>query len=263
MGLSVVILAAGNGKRMCSSTPKVLHTLAGKPMLEHVVNTALQLNPDAIHVVYGHGGAEIRERLHDLPVNWVRQEPALGTGHAVHQAMPYCEDDDQVIVLYGDVPLISLETLHQLIDETPVNALGLVIVHQDDPSGFGRIIRNEMGNIIAIVEERDATEAELLIQEVNTGIITATAKHLKDWLPQLKNTNKQNEYYLTDTVTLAVEDGVAVGGVMTHCTQEMQGANDRWQLAQLERSYQLSQARELAYRGVKVLDPYRIDVTLT
>lgn len=260
MGLSVVILAAGNGKRMCSMTPKVMHTLAGLPMLEHVVRKAQLLEPDAIHVVYGSGGTEVRDRLDYLPVNWVKQEMRLGTGHAVMQALPYCHEDDQILVLYGDVPLISEKTLNQLLDDTAHNALGLVIADQQDPSGFGRIIRNEMGNIVAIVEDKDATDIQKVIQEINTGIITVSAKHLKTWLPQLKNSNKQGEYYLTDIVACAVKDGIAVGGVMAHTSEEMQGVNDRWQLAKLERYHQLCVAQQLSYRGIKIMDPQRLDI---
>ncbi len=260
MGLSVIVLAAGNGKRMFSGVPKVLHELAGVPMVERVVRTAEQLNPDSIHVVYGSGGAQVRQSLTHLPVNWIKQEERQGTGHAVSQAVPFCHKDDQVLVLYGDVPLISEETLSKLLQQTPDSALGLVIIDKKNPSGLGRIIRNELGNITAIVEEKDATELEKKITEVNTGILTASVKQLQKWLPQLKNDNKQNEYYLTDIVSFAVRDGIAVGGVISHCEKEVQGVNDRWQLASLERHFQLEQAKALTYSGVKVLDPYRLDI---
>lgn len=260
MSLSVIVLAAGNGKRMCSGMPKVLHELAGVPMVERVIRTAESLNPESIHVVYGSGGARVKQSLSHLPVNWIKQEERLGTGHAVSQAIPFCHEDDQVLVLYGDVPLISQATLSKLLEDTPENALGLVITDKKNPSGLGRILRNELGNIIAIVEEKDASDQEKKITEVNTGILTASARQLNKWLPQLKDNNNQNEYYLTDVVSFAVRDGVAVGGVISHCEQEMQGVNDRWQLASLERHYQLEQAKALAFSGVKVLDPHRLDI---
>lgn len=260
MGLSVIILAAGSGKRMVSTKPKILHTLGGTALVEHVVNTAQQLSADAIHVVYGNGGTLVPQKLNHLNVNWIRQDAQLGTGHAVQQAIPHCPDDHQVIVLYGDVPLISVNTLRQLQKETPHNGLGLIVAELDDPAGFGRIVRNELGNIISIVEHKDATENQLKIHEVNTGIIMTSAKHLKTWLPKLKNANKQNEYYLTDIVALAVEEGVSVGGVYAHRREEMQGVNDRWQLANLERYYQYDLARALTLQGVTVMDPTRLDI---
>jgi bifunctional UDP-N-acetylglucosamine pyrophosphorylase/glucosamine-1-phosphate N-acetyltransferase len=260
MGLHVVILAAGSGTRMKSAIPKVLHTIGGLPMLEHVVRTASTLNPDRIHVIYGNGGDTVPTALAHLDVNWVLQAQQLGTGHAVMQALPFCGDDDQVLVLYGDVPLITTATLLQLLKETPHNGLGLIVTEIDDPSGFGRIVRNEMGNILAIVEHKDASEAQLLINEINTGILTTTVKHLQTWLPAVKNQNKQNEYYLTDIVALAVEEGSPVGGVLAHCHEEVQGVNDRWQQASLEQYYQYIQAKRLASAGVTLYNPATITV---
>ncbi len=260
MGLSVVILAAGLGKRMASNIPKIMHPLGNVPLLEHVVNTAQTLNPDAIHVVYGNGGSIVHQALDYLPVHWVKQDEQLGTGHAVLQAMPECKDNDQVLVLYGDVPLITKRSLQQLLDGTQKNGLGLIVTELEDPTGFGRIIRNEMGNIIAIVEDKDATEQQRKIKEINTGIITTSARFLKTWLPELKNTNKQSEYYLTDIVALAVAGGHPVGGVMAHRSEEVRGVNDRWQLAKLERYYQYTIAKELAYAGVTIMDPNRLDI---
>lgn len=260
MSLSVIILAAGRGKRMLSNTPKILHPLGGTPLLEHVVKTAERLSPSKIQVVYGNGGSTVRETLDYLPVEWIQQKEQLGTGHAVLQAMPACDDNDQVLVLYGDVPLITQHSLQQLLDETPPNGLGLIVTEPEDPTGFGRIIRNEMGNIIAIVEEKDATEQQRKIQEINTGIITTSARFLKSCLPELKNNNKQTEYYLTDIVALAVAAGHPVGGVMAHHPEEVRGVNDRWQLAKLERDYQLMMAKQLAYAGVTIMDPSRLDI---
>lgn len=260
MGLKVVILAAGKGKRMESEVPKILHSLGGVPLLERVVNTAETLNPDNIYVVYGNGGSTVHEELSYLPVEWIKQDKQLGTGHAVLQAIPECKDRDKVLVLYGDVPLITKKTLKQLLNDTPRNGLGLMVTELEDPAGFGRIIRNEMGNIIAIVEDKDATDEQRKIKEINTGIITTTAKLLKEWLPELKNNNKQQEYYLTDIVALAVSSGHPVGGIMAHCREEVRGVNDRWQLAKLERYFQYITARELAYSGVTVADPYRLDI---
>lgn len=260
MGLNVVILAAGKGKRMVSDLPKVLHKIGGLPMLEHVVNTAKILNATSINVVYGNGGSIIRDHLQHLDVNWIEQAEQLGTGHAVSQALPFLNDDDQVLVLYGDVPLISASTLRQLAEETPHNGLGLVVAELDNPTGFGRIIRNEVGYIKSIIEHKDANEVQRQIKEINTGILTTSAKHLKSWLPRLQNNNMQREYYLTDVVALAVGDGFPVGGIMAHTSEEVQGVNDRWQLAHLERYYQLSMAKRLAYAGVTIKDPHRLEI---
>lgn len=260
MGLHIIILAAGSGKRMASTIPKVLHQIGGLSMLEHVVHTASLLGPDKIHVIYGSGGERVPKALEHLDVHWVKQDKQLGTGHAVAQALPFCDMGDHVLVLYGDVPLISVRTLRQLLQDTPNNGLGLVVTELQDPSGFGRIIRNDVGNIIAIVEHKDATAVQRKIKEINTGILTSTVKHLKTWMPRLKNKNKQKEYYLTDIVSLAVAEGTPVGGVMAHCQEEVQGVNDRWQQAQLERYYQKMQAMKLAYSGVTLIDPSRLDI---
>lgn len=260
MALHVVILAAGSGKRMASSIPKVLHEIGGKSMLAHVVATAHSLDPEKVHVIYGNGGDRVPTALSDLDVNWVLQSEQLGTGHAVSQALPYCHSDDHVLVLYGDVPLISTRTLRQLLSESPKNGLGLVVTELNDPSGFGRIVRNEMGNILSIVEHKDATSSQRKIKEINTGILTTSVKHLQEWLPKLQNHNKQKEYYLTDIVALAVENGVPVGGIMAHCHEEVQGVNDRWQQATLERYYQYTQAMKLAMSGITLIDPKRLDI---
>lgn len=260
MGLKIIILAAGKGKRMASDTPKVLHRIGGKSMLEHVVDTASELEPDNIYVIYGNGGSIVKEALNHLTVDWVFQEERLGTGHAVLQAMPFCKDQDQVLVLYGDVPLISLRLLKQLLQDTPPHGLGLVVTALEDPVGFGRIIRNDVGNIVAIVEHKDAADWQLEIKEINTGILTATAKKFKQWLPKLNNNNHQQEYYLTDSVAEAVSQGVPVGGIMAYNPKEVLGVNDRWQQAKLERYYQYISAKKLARTGVCIADFGRIDI---
>ena len=260
MGLSVVILAAGKGKRMASNIHKVLHLLGGIPLLERVVKTAQTLDADTIHVVYGNDGKQIREKLGYLPVNWVEQEEQLGTGHALLQATPFFRDEDQILVLYGDVPLISSHTLTGLLQKTPTNGLGLVVSELPDPKGFGRIIRDECGNIISIVEHKDANDQQQKICEINTGILSASAKNLKNWLPRLTNSNCQKEYYLTDTVALAVASGCPVKSVKPTVREEVQGVNDRWELIHLERYYQCLMAKKLVLSGVMIADPDRIDI---
>ena len=259
-GLQVIILAAGKGQRMMSDLPKVLHPLGGKSLLERVINTAQQLHPQAIHVVYGNGGAAVSETLRHLPVNWVEQTQLLGTGHAVLQALPYCADDQRVLVLYGDVPLISVNSLKTLLTQTPPEGLGLIVAELSQPDGFGRIIRNQQGHITAIVEHRDANDQQLKIQEINTGIMTAPAAKLKEWLPQLKNSNQQQEYYLTDVIALAVKQGLFVQGVKAASNEEIRGVNDRVELAALERFYQRQMANALMRQGVTVADPNRLDI---
>ncbi len=259
--LRIIILAAGKGKRMVSNKPKVLHLLGGMPLLEHVINTANELKPEKIYVVYGNGGSTLPDQMSHLKnVEWIHQDQQLGTGHAVMQAVPHCDPNDQILVLYGDVPLVPAATLQQLIKDTPRNGVGLVVTVLKDPSGFGRIIRSEVGNILAIVEHKDATPKQRKIKEINTGIISTMARHLQTWLPALKNNNKQNEYYLTDIIELANIEGVPVGGVIEHDFESVLGVNDRWQLANMERHYQKSLARELAYSGVTVRDPTRLDI---
>ncbi len=260
MSLSIVILAAGKGKRMRSTLPKVLHHLAGISLLERVVRTAQSLNPSNVFVVYGNGGERVRRDMAHLDVTWVEQKEALGTGHALLQVLPFLKDDTQVLILYGDVPLISKDTLEKLLKNTPKNALGLIVAEFPDPTGFGRIVRNETGNIIGIIEHKDANEQQLKIREINTGIMTAPAHHLKSWLPQLSNRNNQNEYYLTDIVGMAVEDGYFVGGVLVDRIEEVRGVNNLHELANLERAYQWQKAYELMMQGVTMMDPHRFDL---
>ncbi len=259
MSVSIVILAAGNGSRMKSNMPKVLHPLGGTPMLERIIKTAQTLIPKAIHVVYGSGGESVLKAMEHLNVDWVYQAEQLGTGHAVAQVVPNLDPNDQLIVLFGDVPLISSQTLLRLIDQTPLNGLGLVISELDDPTGFGRIIRNDTGNIVAIVEQKDANPQELAIREINTGIMIGSVHHFKEWLPRLKANNTQREYYLTDVVSMAVNDGFYVGAIKAPF-DEVRGVNDRWQLAQVETLYQHKIAKELALSGVTILDFNRIAI---
>ncbi len=260
MSLNIVILAAGSGNRMQSNLPKVLHRLAGVSMLERVVNVAKEFEPKNIYVVYGNGGKQVTECMQHLPVKWVEQKHMLGTGHALQQVLPHLKDRDQVLVLYADVPLISKKTLAALLKSTPKNALGLIVAEFDDPTGFGRIVRSEGGNIVSIVEHKDATKQQLKIKEINTGILTTTVQHLKEWLPRLKNKNAQKEYYLTDIFAMAVEAGFYVGGVLAHCQQEVRGVNNLHELSQLERYYQQQKAIELMRRGVTIMDPSRFDL---
>lgn len=260
MLLNIVILAAGQGKRMKSRLPKVLHKLAGKSLLEHVVDTAQTLNPKNIFIIYGHGGDQVREQLKHLSVTWIEQTQQLGTGHAVAQAIPQIDDNSQVLVLVGDAPLVTSNTLQQLIKQTSANSVGMVTVTMPDPTGLGRIVRDTSNHVIAIVEEKDATATQKQIQEINSGIIMAPANKLKVWLANLKNNNQQNEYYLTDIMTMAVSDNVTITTVNAATPEEVQGINDRVQLLQLERYYQYQQAKQLMINGVTVLDPQRLDI---
>jgi len=258
--LSVVILAAGQGTRMRSELPKVLHELAGRPLLTHVVSTATQLGAGAIHVVYGHGGEAVRSALKDLPVNWVEQSEQLGTGHAVAQATPHIPDDHHVLILYGDVPLIGKDTLARLITAAGEDSVSLLTADVENPTGYGRILRGDDGNVEGIVEQKDASKQQLAIHEINTGMLSAPAAKLKQWLAQLSNDNSQGEYYLTDIIAIAVGDGVVVHSVRAEGEDEILGVNDRSQLAYLERSYQRSFAENLMRDGVTLRDPARLDV---
>ncbi|MDI1351928.1 MAG: bifunctional UDP-N-acetylglucosamine diphosphorylase/glucosamine-1-phosphate N-acetyltransferase GlmU, partial [bacterium] len=264
MNLQIIILAAGQGKRMYSDTTKVLHPIAGKPMLTRVVEVAQQLNPDAIHVIYGHGGEQIKKALPDLPVQWVHQAEQLGTGHAVMQALPHLPMQAQVLVLSADVPLIQTQTLLALIDkcntQTNESALALLVAHLDDPSGLGRIIRNDQGEISNIVEEKDANEQEKKIKEIYTGICCAPAKDLAKWLPQLDNSNAQGEYYLTEIIALAVKNNTKITSLAANNPMEIQGVNNRLQLQQLERIWQIKQAEQLLEKGVMLADAQRFDL---
>ena len=260
MKLSVVILAAGQGTRMRSKLPKVLHAIGGQPMLAHVIDTALALDPKAIHVVYGHGGMQVRAALQDLPVQWVEQTRQLGTGHAVAQALPGIADDEVVLVLYGDVPLTHAETLQRLLHTAGDGALGLLTAHLDDPSGYGRIIRNAQGDVVAIVEHKDASGEQRRINEINTGMLAVSAARLRSWVAALDNRNSQGEFYLTDIIAMAVRDGVPVRAVHPSAVAEIMGINNRAQLAEIERIYQRRRAEQLMLQGVTLRDAARFDV---
>ncbi len=257
--LNVVVLAAGMGKRMHSRLPKVLHSLAGKPLLEHVLDAARGLRPDRLCVVYGHGGDSVREALAADDVQFARQEPQLGTGHAVQQALPYLRDDARTLVLYGDVPLVRIATLTQLLAESG-DGLGVLTVVMPDPTGYGRIMRAPDGRLAGIVEEKDASAEQKSIREVNTGIMLVPRGRLAPWLGQLKNDNAQREYYLTDIVRFAIADDAPVTAVAASDVWETLGVNSKKQLAELERIYQRRQAEQLLERGVTLADPERIDV---
>ncbi|MDO8933076.1 MAG: bifunctional UDP-N-acetylglucosamine diphosphorylase/glucosamine-1-phosphate N-acetyltransferase GlmU [Rhodocyclaceae bacterium] len=257
--MNVVILAAGQGKRMRSDLPKVLHGIAGKPMLAHVIDTARALAPARIVVVYGHGGERVREALQADDLLWAKQEPQLGTGHAVLQALPHLDPSRPTLVLYGDVPLTRVATLRGLLATAANDALALLTVRLADPRGYGRIVR--IGGAIArIVEEKDADDAERAIAEINTGILVAPTTALARWLPSLGNRNAQGEYYLTDIVALAVAENLPVRSADVADPWEVQGINSKMQLAELERVHQRNIAAALMEQGVTVADPARIDV---
>jgi bifunctional UDP-N-acetylglucosamine pyrophosphorylase/glucosamine-1-phosphate N-acetyltransferase len=260
MPLSVVILAAGQGKRMKSGWPKVLQPLAGRALLKHVIDTARELAPDAIHVVYGHGAEQVRAALKSEDLSWVLQERQLGTGHAVLQALPGIPDAHTVLVLYGDVPLIRRETLEGLLKLADSKTLAVLTVMLSDPSGYGRILRDARGRIRKIVEHKDASQKELRVRESNTGIIAAPAKLLKKWLAAVKSNNAQGEFYLTDVAAIAAKGKFHVVPRLALSEPEVLGVNDKVQLAQVEAAYRHERAQELMLGGVTVIDPARLDI---
>lgn len=245
---------------MKSDLPKVLQPLAGRPILSHVLEAAKSLGADAIHVVYGHGGDQVKEALAHEPVNWVLQAEQLGTGHAVSQAMSSVPDDHLVLILYGDVPLIRAATLEQLLARSGEQALGVLTVVLADPSGYGRIVRDGAGNVVRIVEQKDANTKERAINEINTGLMAAPARSLRKWLAALKNDNSQGEYYLTDIIVMAVREGTQIGAVIAPTETEVLGVNDKVQLAQLETALRAQRATQLMLQGVTLADPARIDI---
>lgn len=257
--LSVVILAAGKGTRMYSDLPKVLHPIAGKPMVKHVIDTVKALEAKQIHLIYGHGGDLMQQRLATEPVNWVLQAEQLGTGHAMQQAAPFFADDENILMLYGDGPLITQATLEKLIAAKPDNGIALLTVVLENPTGYGRIIR-ENGSVVAIVEQKDANPEQLKIKEINTGVMVASGASFKKWLAQLNNNNAQGEYYITDVIAMANREGYKVEAVQAADLMEVEGANNRLQLAALERYYQKTQAEKLLLAGVSIIDPARFDL---
>lgn len=259
MSLHVVILAAGQGSRMKSKLPKVLHPVAGKPMLQHVLDTANKLDAEGIHIVIGHGADQVKDTIKE-DVNWCLQAEQLGTGHAVAQAIDHIPEDAQVLILYGDVPLTSQATLSQLTALVNEKQLGLLTVDLENPTGYGRIVRNEDGDIEAIVEQKDASEEELMIPEVNTGILALQASVLHKFIPTLGNSNAQGEYYLTDIIEIAVANGLRVESHQPSFEQEVQGVNNRLQLCELECWHQSMISEQLMLQGVTIYDPNRLDV---
>jgi bifunctional UDP-N-acetylglucosamine pyrophosphorylase/glucosamine-1-phosphate N-acetyltransferase len=264
MPLSIVILAAGQGKRMKSALPKVLQPLAGRPLLKHVVDCARSLDAAAVHVVYGHGGAAVTAALRNEPVNWVRQPQQLGTGHALMQALPAIPDDHLVLVLYGDVPLVRRDTLKQLLAQAQgqdsrgsVSVLSVVL---DDPTGYGRVVRDAAGKVLKIVEQQDASAEQLRLQEINTGLMALPARPLRRWLGRLHNDNAQREYYLTDIIAAAVAEKFQVNAVISPTVAEVLGINDKIQLAEVEAAHRRQKAQALMLAGVTVVDPARLDV---
>jgi bifunctional UDP-N-acetylglucosamine pyrophosphorylase/glucosamine-1-phosphate N-acetyltransferase len=264
LGLSVIILAAGQGTRMRSRQPKVLQPLAGRPLLGHVLDTAAALAADDVCVVYGHGGDAVPTAFPGPGVRWVLQADQLGTGHAVQQAMPNTPHGNRVLILFGDVPLLTSATLHRLLDGTPAGDLAVLTVDLEDPAGYGRIVRDG-GNVAGIVEEQDATVEQRAIREINTGVMVSPGDKLRAWLDNLGNDNAQGEYYLTDVIAMAVGDGVTVHGVKAVNWTEVMGINDKKQLAEAERALQARRVEQLMAEGVGFADPARVDIrgTLT
>ena len=257
--MNIVILAAGQGKRMHSNLPKVLHPIAGKPLVAHVIDTARSLLPQTLCLVYGHGGDAVRSTLAAPDLAWALQEPQLGTGHAVQQALPCLSGQGTTLVLYGDVPLIQADTLKRLLHAAQ-DALAILTVELADPSGYGRIVRNASGSVVSIIEQKDASAEERSIREINTGIMAMPTARLGDWLARLSNNNSQQEYYLTDIVSMAVAEGVAVRTANPNYEWEVLGVNSKVQLAELERIHQRSTAERLMEQGVRLADPARLDV---
>ncbi len=260
MNLTTIILAAGKGTRMRSELPKVLHSIGHKPLLRHVYDLSIGLENNTIHIVIGHGSEQVKKTLADLSVNWIEQTQQLGTGHAVQQVSSQIDDNSMVLILYGDVPLLQAETLQLLLSKTNENTLALLTVNLANPKGYGRIVRDDFGKVLRIVEEKDANATEKEITEVNTGILAVKGDALKKWLSQLNNDNAQGEYYLTDIIALAVADCFEIATRSPENEDEVLGVNDKVQLAHLERVYQLQQAKNLMQQGVTLRDPTRFDL---
>lgn len=260
MPLEIVILAAGQGTRMRSALPKVLHRIGGYPLLEHVYLLAASLSADKISIIYGHGGERVLKDLQHLPVTWVEQKQQLGTGHAVMQLSDNIQDDATVLILYGDVPLLQKITVEPILKAAHAGQLGLLTVNLEDPHGYGRIVRDHNGRVLAIVEEKDASPEQKLITEGNTGILAVNGGQLKQWLNRLENNNSQGEFYLTDIIAMAVADGKTVETAQPSETDEVLGVNNRLQLAYLERVYQKTRTEELMLQGITLRDPSRFDL---
>lgn len=258
--LDILILAAGKGTRMRSDLPKVLHPVGGKALVQHVADTARKIGGEQLLIIVGHGAEKVEEKMAAPDVKFVLQAQQLGTGHAVQQALPHLRDDATVLILYGDVPLTKAETLQKLIAKVKDTQMGLLTVNMQNPTGYGRIVRDANDNVIAIVEHKDASDEQKKIQEINTGIMAVKAKHLQKWLPQLSNNNAQGEYYLTDIIAMTKADGIAVQVEQPDAVEEVEGINNRQQQAALERFYQQQKANELMIAGVTLLDPSRIDI---
>lgn len=256
---SVVILAAGKGTRMHSDLPKVLHPLAGKPMVQHVIDVAIKLGAQNIHIVYGHKGDLLKKRISNHELHWVQQVKQLGTGHAMQQASPYFSDDEDILILYGDVPMISLDTLTRLLKMKPKDGLSLVTAILDEPGYYGRIVR-ENGKVVGVIEYKDASDSHRKIHEINTGILVANGRDLKRWLCMIRNNNKQSEYYITDIIALAHLDCKKIETVHPRDLNEVKGVNNFLELSEIERAYQLKQAETLALSGLMVLDPSSFDL---
>lgn len=259
MTTTVIILAAGKGTRMRSHLPKVLQPLAGRPLLGHVIQTAKQLNANNIITIFGHGGAQVQQQFQQENIQWVEQTEQLGTGHAVQMTLPVLPHDGLSLILYGDVPLVRQQTLEKLLAVSSTTGIGMITLRVEDPTGYGRIIR-ESDKIQAIVEHKDASEQQRQIQEINTGIYCVSNQKLHEWLPKLSNNNVQGEYYLTDIVAMAVADGLEIASIQPDLAFEVEGVNDRLQLAALEREFQLQQAKSLMQQGVTLTDPSRFDL---
>lgn len=259
MPLDIVILAAGQGTRMNSSRPKVLHTIAGKSMLQHVIDAAHVFDDAHLHVVIGHGAEHVRQAFKGSSIHWIEQEQQLGTGHAVKQALPFLRPKATALILYGDVPLVNPSTLKQLVLSVDADSMALLTVDLENPSGYGRILRDSDGRVVDIVEQKDATEEQLRIHEVNTGIMAAPVAGFSRWLPALTNNNAQKEFYLTDIIAMAHADGLCINTQSALSEAEVLGVNDRHQQARLERIYQDKQARALMAQGVTLMDPQRFD----
>ncbi|HXC58986.1 MAG TPA: bifunctional UDP-N-acetylglucosamine diphosphorylase/glucosamine-1-phosphate N-acetyltransferase GlmU [Steroidobacteraceae bacterium] len=257
--LSIVILAAGQGRRMQSDLPKVLQPLAGMPLLQHVLATARELEPAALHVVYGHGGDKVRDTFASEPVQWALQAEQRGTGHALLQAMPAIPDDHRVLVLYGDVPMLRASTLRELLATAASGQLALLTVQLTDPTGYGRVLRDARGRVRAIVEQKDATAAQRRVREANTGVMVLPAKRLRSWLTALRSDNAQREYYLTDVIAMAVKDRLAVAPLVAASETEVLGVNDKLQLAQLEAALRAELANQAMRAGATLADPARFD----